>query len=68
MKGETFPKTYPLYYLNPKDRIKKYGTMYLGKMQGYYIVEDQYSATRYKNYKDALKHFNENVKIEKKMK
>lgn len=31
------------------------------------MVEDEYSATRYKTKKQALKHFNLNVEIDKKI-
>lgn len=67
-KGEVFPKDYPYFILDKT--IKQHGLLKLGKIkidtgEERFIVEDQYTATRYKDFDCALNHFEENIKIDK---
>lgn len=67
---DVFPKEKPFFFLQPGEIIKQKGFLRLGKSnllgQGkeVYIVEDQYTATRYKDYDCALEHYEQNIKID----
>jgi len=72
-KMDVFPKDKPYFVLHSDDILKQKGFMRLGKIQlvfpkdikkEVYIVEDQFTATRYEDYDCALEHFEENIKID----
>jgi len=66
---EVFPKKYPFFYLHKKDIIKQENNLRLGKIKlkdkKFYLVEDEFTATKYKNYNNALKHYKNDIKINK---
>jgi len=66
-KGMTFPKETPYFVMGKSDVIKKSGMERFGKIPvgntTMFAVEDQFTITRYNDKRCALKHFNNNIKI-----
>jgi len=62
-KGMVYPKAFPYFVLREENILKRHGHLRIGKIKGFYIVEDQYFAAKYHNFNDALELFNENVEI-----
>lgn len=63
----TFFKETSFFYLHKEDIIKEHKNLRYGKINGFYLVEDEYSATRYKTKQQAEKHFNLDVNTDKKI-
>ena len=70
-KGVTFPKSAPFFAIQKKNIIKKTGTERLGTIivgkRKVFAVEDGFTITRYKRKNCAVRHFNNNVKINKEL-
>ena len=58
-----FAKYTPFYYGGKI--IESKGMMRLSKLEDFYLVEDQFTASKYKTLKKAKQHFDYNVKIDK---
>jgi len=76
-KMEVFPKKYPYFILHGDNIIKSHNLLRVGAImvsmkdgteKKHFIVEDQYSATRYSDLSCAMEHFKENVRIDKEIK
>lgn len=71
-KGITIPKDFPFFAISKEDVIKREGSEIFGKVlsgnKKVFAVEDAYTLTKYKDRACAKRHFESNVRINKKIK